>query len=217
MRLQRGYQIGKHTFFTLLGTAFVRFVLSIIPIYLLIAMNTPKWVIKAIDKIRRGFIWKGRKEANRGSCLVSWETVTKPISLGGLGIPNLQFKSWALQAKWLWIEKTDPNRPWQGLTIPVQQQVKDLFAKSVISIIGNGANTLFWTDNWMHGAAVRDIAPEVAAKGPDQHRWRHNAQEYFLQNLVIKACLLVQLPLNHGKGFGKPRLLLNANSFFGWL
>jgi hypothetical protein len=46
----------------------------------------------------------------------------------------------------------------------VQQQVKDLFAKSVISIIGNGNNTLFWTDNWVHGAAVRDIAPEVAAK-----------------------------------------------------
>lgn len=61
MRLQRGYQIGKHTFFTLLGTALVRFVLSIIPIYLLIAMNTPKWVIKETDKIRRGFIWKGRK------------------------------------------------------------------------------------------------------------------------------------------------------------
>jgi hypothetical protein len=92
-------------------TALVRFVLSAIPIYLLIEMNTPKWVIKEIDKIRREFIWKGRKEANGGSCLVSWETVTKPISLGGLGIPNLQFKSWALQAKWLWLEKTDPNRP----------------------------------------------------------------------------------------------------------
>jgi hypothetical protein len=38
------------------GTALVRFVLSTIPIYLLIAMNTPKWVTKAIDKIRRGFI-----------------------------------------------------------------------------------------------------------------------------------------------------------------
>jgi hypothetical protein len=97
-------------------------------------------------------------------------------------------------------------------------------------------NTLFWTDNWMHGAAVRDIAPEVAAKvdkralysttvaqaladfqwvndiraplsllglqqylllwdslgevhlsqEPDQHRWRHNAQEYFFKILLSK-------------------------------
>ena len=121
-------------------TALVRFVLSAIPIYLLIEMNTPKWVIKEIDKIRREFIWKGRKEANGGSCLVSWETVTKPISLGGLGIPNLQFKSWALQAKWLWLERIDT---WQGLNLPVQQHVKDLFADSMISIIGNGASALF--------------------------------------------------------------------------
>jgi hypothetical protein len=74
-------------------------------------LNIPKWVIKAIDKIRRGFIWKGRNEVNGGSCLVSWDRVTGPINLGGLEIPNLQFKSWALQSKWLWLEKTDPNRP----------------------------------------------------------------------------------------------------------
>jgi hypothetical protein len=103
-------------------------------------MNIPKWVFKEIDKIRRGFIWKGRKEVNGGSCLVSWETVTEPIYLGGLGIPNLQFKSWALQAKWLWLERIDT---WQGLNLPVQQHVKDLFADSMISIIGNGASALF--------------------------------------------------------------------------
>jgi hypothetical protein len=42
-------------------TTMVRFVLSAIPAYLLIAMNIPKWVIKSIDKIRRGFIWKERR------------------------------------------------------------------------------------------------------------------------------------------------------------
>jgi hypothetical protein len=47
----------------------VKFVLSAIPIYLLIAINIPKWVIKSIDKIRWGFLWKGRKEVNGGSCL----------------------------------------------------------------------------------------------------------------------------------------------------
>lgn len=53
-------------------TAMVRFVLSAIPVYLLIALNVPKWVIKKIDKIRRAFLWTGRKETNRDICLVAW-------------------------------------------------------------------------------------------------------------------------------------------------
>jgi hypothetical protein len=210
------------------------------------------------------------KEGRKLMEVVVWFLVKRLQSLspsGVLGSLTCSLRAGLYKQSGCGSKKTDPNRPWQGLTIPVQQQVKDLFAKSVISIIGNGNNTLFWTDNWVHGAAVRDIAPEVAAKvgkrvlysttvaqaladfqwvndiraplsllsiqqclliwdslgevhlsqEPDQHRWRHNAQEYFLQNLVIKACFLVQLPLNHGNGFGKPGLLLNENSFFGWL
>lgn len=53
-------------------TAMVRFMLSAIPAYLLIALSMPKWVIKKIDKIRRAFLWTGRKETNRDICLVAW-------------------------------------------------------------------------------------------------------------------------------------------------
>jgi hypothetical protein len=87
-------------------TALVCSVLSAIPVYLFIALNVPKWVIKAIDKVRKGFVWRGRKEVNGGSCLVAWDKVTRPLKLGGLGIPNLQHMCWALQAKWLWLQKT---------------------------------------------------------------------------------------------------------------
>jgi hypothetical protein len=51
-------------------TTLVRFVLSAIPVYLLITLHVPKWVIKSIIKIRRAFLWKGRKEVNGGNCLV---------------------------------------------------------------------------------------------------------------------------------------------------
>jgi hypothetical protein len=42
----------------------VRAVLTAIPIYMLPALNFPKWAIKAIGKIRRAFLWKGCREVN---------------------------------------------------------------------------------------------------------------------------------------------------------
>jgi hypothetical protein len=36
----------------------VRFVLTAIPINLLVTIKVPKWFIQAVDKIRRSFLWK---------------------------------------------------------------------------------------------------------------------------------------------------------------
>ena len=46
----------------------VSFVLLAIPVYVLIAVNVPKWFLRAIDKIRRAFVWKGREQVNGGAC-----------------------------------------------------------------------------------------------------------------------------------------------------
>jgi hypothetical protein len=48
----------------------VKSVLSAIPVYHLIALQCPKWVVKAIDKIRRGFLWKGRTVSKVGIVLL---------------------------------------------------------------------------------------------------------------------------------------------------
>jgi hypothetical protein len=145
-------------------TTLVRFVLSAIPIYLLIAMNIPKWVIKSIDKIRRGFLWRGRKNVNGGNCLVSWDIVTRLLIFGGLGVPNLYYQSWALQAKWLWLEKTNSNKPWHGLKLHVPMQVRKFFQSSVIAVVGNGNRTLFWSDRWIDGGCIKDFAPDVVSR-----------------------------------------------------
>ena len=37
---------------------------------------------------------------------------------------------------------------------------------AVVSEVGNGARTLFWSDKWIHGQRVADIAPQVFAIVP---------------------------------------------------
>jgi hypothetical protein len=48
-----------------------------------------------------------------------------------------------------------------GLFLPVQRHVRQFFELSVFTVIGNGATTLFWSDRWVYGITILDIAPEV--------------------------------------------------------
>uniref|UniRef100_A0A0A8XQ40 Uncharacterized protein n=1 Tax=Arundo donax TaxID=35708 RepID=A0A0A8XQ40_ARUDO len=141
----------------------VRMVLTAIPIHVLIALDIPKWVIRAIDKKRRAFLWKGRDSVNGGNCLVSWDKVCRPLDLGGLGILNLEVLGWALRMRWLWFQKTDPERPWSELQLSFHANTTALFSISVTTQIGHGDNTLFWSDRWLHGQPVIDLAPNLTA------------------------------------------------------
>jgi len=40
-------------------------------IYLLLAQDLPAKALQAIDKIRTGFLWKGRKDVKGGHCLIT--------------------------------------------------------------------------------------------------------------------------------------------------
>jgi mannosylglycoprotein endo-beta-mannosidase len=50
----------------------VQFVLTGMLIYMLMAVDLPAWAIKAVDKIKRGFLWKGRRNAQGGHCIIAW-------------------------------------------------------------------------------------------------------------------------------------------------
>jgi hypothetical protein len=49
----------------------VQFVMTTKIIYTTTALDLRMWAIKAIEKALRAFLWKGRKEANGGHCLLA--------------------------------------------------------------------------------------------------------------------------------------------------
>jgi hypothetical protein len=154
----------------------VKVVLTAAPIYHLIALDLPKWAFKAIDKRRRGFLWKGRGQANGGSCLVAWEKVQRPLEYGGLGIHNLELLGSALRTRWLWAEKTNPDRPWAGLPVTVSPKAKVMFDVAVDAIVGNGVEILFWKDRWLDGHTLVELAPNLIKTVPKRTFKRTVAQ-----------------------------------------
>jgi hypothetical protein len=139
----------------------VQHILTGMIIYLAMAIDLPSWALAAIDKIRKGFLWRGRKEVRGGHCLVAWGRVCRPLELGGLVISSLNEMCWALLMRWLWLHKTDPERPWANLPIQVPYQAWALFSTVLISEVGNGAHTLFWTDMWLFARRIIDTAPRL--------------------------------------------------------
>ena len=79
--------------------------------------------------------------------------------------------------RWLWIEKTNPDLPWAGLKIPVHAHTSAMFAISVVTSIGNGKNTLFWSDRWILGCRLEDLALNVFKSVPIRVRNKRTVAE----------------------------------------
>ncbi|CAL4948729.1 unnamed protein product [Urochloa decumbens] len=139
-------------------------VLSAMPIYWIMADQMPAWALEEIDGIRRQFFWAGKDVSIRGKCLVAWETVCLPTENGGLGVTNFKLSGIALGTRWLWLQRTDPERAWTALPIKVSPEVQAFFDASITIQIGNGERTLFWTDKWIDGESICDLVPTLVAR-----------------------------------------------------
>jgi hypothetical protein len=59
------------------------------------------------------------------------------------GIHNLELLGFALRIRWLWAQKTNPDRPWAGLHVLVPAKAKALFDVAVDADVRNGEEILF--------------------------------------------------------------------------
>jgi hypothetical protein len=101
---------------------------------------------------------------------VNWSRVSRPTSLGCLGIPDIERQGLALRIRWLWLSRTDDSRAWSGLDLHFSSQERALFQASTTRAVGNGQKVLFWEDRWINGEAVSDIAPDLYKCIPKRRR-----------------------------------------------
>ena len=111
-------------------TVLVKAKLSAIPFHTALAISLSPWVVQCIDKRRHAFLWKGADSVSGGHCLLAWPKVCRPADLGGLGLPDLTIQGCALRMRWLWLKRTNPNRPWSRLPENSETVVDAMFNAS---------------------------------------------------------------------------------------
>jgi hypothetical protein len=131
------------------------------------------WVRKVMVKIMRNFLWTGTDPVQRGRCAVAWNSIQRPLYLGGLCIPDLRVMGLVLRLRWLWLQHCDDSRPWAELPVVMDNVSKAFFRASIVCLVGNGERTLFWEEPWLGGLNIADWAPNlVVAVSARCHRSR---------------------------------------------
>ena len=113
----------------------VQFVLTAMLIYLAMAIDVPPWAIRPLIKSEETSCGEGAKKANGGHCLLAWPKVCRAKELGGLGISDLTSLGIALWARWPWLKKSEPDKPWASLPLQVIKEVECLLSLAIYTEI----------------------------------------------------------------------------------
>ena len=78
------------------------------------------------------------------------------------------------------VEWVSPDKPWVGTELPINTVDRQLFRKSTVVTLGNGATTSFWQFFWLNGQTPMDLYPDLFKLA-----WRKNKrvkEEFLNQN-----------------------------------
>jgi hypothetical protein len=139
----------------------IRSTLTAMSIYVAICIGLPPWVIRALEKILKTFLWTGTDVVQGGKCLLAWKRVQRTKHLGGLGVLDLKMFDNALRLRWLWLQRTDNSHSWSLLPFNEDATTRAFFLASVRIELGNGRSLLFWQDAWLDGCSIADSASDL--------------------------------------------------------
>eukprot|EP00253_Pinus_taeda_P007787 PITA_07787 len=143
----------------------VKAVLQSMPLYLFSIMAAPKWVLKAIKKLQRNFLW-GSSGPNRKWALVKWEKAC---------LPKIGDTQWAQ----IWTAKYANNLPLEERVRMTEISkgssiwnsaitIKDLIQKHSFWEVKNGCLARFWTDSWQQLPCINNIIQDIPNQDPTQ-------------------------------------------------
>jgi hypothetical protein len=142
--------------------ALIKSMLSVIPVYLSIAMEILPWVQKSLEKIFKAFLWAGSGVFQGDKCLVAWGNVHRPLEMGGFGIKNLKLLGSALWSWWVWL--------WCTMEVKGDHVTTTFFKASTFFILGDGLSMLFCTNSWLEGQSIVDITPDLVIAVANRRR-----------------------------------------------
>ena len=68
----------------------------------------------------------------------------------------------------------------------VETIVEAMFNASITVDVGNGQRTFFWTDRWIHGCAIKEIAPALLATVPPKVQKQRTVAQGLLNRTWVK-------------------------------
>ncbi|KAK2370537.1 hypothetical protein QL285_083581 [Trifolium repens] len=152
------------------------------PVYVLSFFKAPAGIISSMESLLINFFWGGCEESRKTSW-INWKTVCLRKEYGGLGVRQLREFNTALLGKWCWRMLVDRGGLWfrvlaaryglEGGRVRTGGRVGSAwwreivrirdggsglrdgwFGESVTRKVGDGSETLFWTDPWLGGTPL---------------------------------------------------------------
>lgn len=172
----------------------INVVVEEIPAYVMAALKLPPAVVKALDSLRRAFLWNAAERTSEVQCLVTWVRVCRAKDEGRLGVRDLATQndylllkilhrlhssSLSRWASWVWsvlgddISCTPRKQLTGGDHWAHLRGLMPLYKGLSRVLVGNYRKTSFWQDHWLSCVPMRCAFLALAshASVPDPSVW----------------------------------------------
>nr|XP_040249320.1 uncharacterized protein LOC120966829 [Aegilops tauschii subsp. strangulata]XP_045086245.1 uncharacterized protein LOC123494445 [Aegilops tauschii subsp. strangulata] len=148
----------------------IKSVAQAIPTYSMACFKLPRGLCQHINGLLRKFWW-GSKNGERKTAWVSWEVMSQPKFMGGMGFRGIELFNLALLARQAWRLLQEPNslsaRILKVVYYPTSSileaevgknpsqvwhsivEGRDTLKLGLVKRIGSGKDTHIWLDNWI--------------------------------------------------------------------